>query len=164
MANSNAEERVINPPQIESFIASDAEEEELLHDQQLLDAEEEEEDPVAGQLMRIDEHDEAMASLLQTTECENNKMKFRADLAECMLMDERSHSHQLKGQLHHAHRSRREIQSRLLKTSLGVRDTFNDLQRRVTRYPVEEKKTAYLIDRSVVCHMIQDSFDDINEF
>jgi hypothetical protein len=128
------------------------------HDEELLEAGLEE-DPEAGQLMTVAEHNETIEVVAYIAAGEIQAANDRTETAEGLLNAERETTSRLRRLLQNAQMERAALQTRLDRVVEGCHSSYRELERRVVRYPVEEGRRSYLIDRSVVVHMIWESYD-----
>lgn len=159
MADPEDIPEVINPI-FEPEPESDPEMDELDLDPQEGHAVEPLEEEELEQMISVEEHESVVDVTTEQAIQEVEVADQRAEAAEALLETEKATNTQLRTSLQDAVREKYEKQLQINRIVQGYHSSYEVLQKRVIRYLVEEGKTDYLIDRAIICHMIQDLHKD----
>ena len=134
-------------------------EEEMDYDEALLAAGEEE-DPEAGQMMSIHEHNDIVDAISDDATTQIQVANVRVAAAEASVGVEEATTRRIRALLHNAQMDRSVLQARNAHLEDLRVIALKDLDKRIADYPVENGRADYYMDRSVVRHMIWEAIED----
>ena len=137
----------------------DIEQEEMDYDEALLAAGEEE-DPEAGQMMSIHEHNDIVDAISDDATAQIQAANVRVAAAEASVGTEEATTRRIRALLQNAQMDRSALQARNAHLEDLRIIALQDLEKRIVDYPVENGRADYFMDRSVVRHMIWEAIED----
>ena len=134
-------------------------EDEMDYDEALLAAGEEE-DPEAGNMMSIHDHNDIVDAISDDATTQIQAANVRVAAAEASVGVEEATTKRIRALLTNAQMDRSVLQARNAHLEDLRIIALKDLEKRIVEYPVENGRADYYMDRSVVRHMIWEAIED----